>query len=92
MFRCYHEHVDLFTEIESPEKQPLIETPFGGRYCGQNIPRYENFNRLLFFYYICLSFATIFSFFVEFFSLLEFNKTKKLVVRESFSRFFFQNL
>jgi len=36
---CYHEHIDIFTEIENLDKQPLIETPFGGRFCGQNIPR-----------------------------------------------------
>jgi len=36
---CFHEHVDIFTEIENPDKQPLIETPFGGRFCGHNIPR-----------------------------------------------------
>ena len=29
----------MFTEIEKPDSQPLIETPFGGRFCGQNAPR-----------------------------------------------------
>jgi hypothetical protein len=37
--RCFHEHLDIFTEVEKPETQPLIETPFGGRFCGQNAPR-----------------------------------------------------
>ena len=37
--RCFHEHLDMFTEIEKPDSQPLIETPFGGRFCGQNAPR-----------------------------------------------------
>eukprot|EP00090_Calanus_glacialis_P014380 TRINITY_DN23170_c0_g1_i1.p1 TRINITY_DN23170_c0_g1~~TRINITY_DN23170_c0_g1_i1.p1 ORF type:complete len:870 (-),score=100.53 TRINITY_DN23170_c0_g1_i1:1263-3872(-) len=36
---CFHEHLDIFTEIEKPDTQPLIETPFGGRFCGQNAPR-----------------------------------------------------
>jgi len=36
---CFHEHIDIFTEIANPDMQPLIETPFGGRFCGQNIPR-----------------------------------------------------
>ena len=29
--RCFHEHLDIFTEVEKPDTQPLIETPFGGR-------------------------------------------------------------
>ena len=29
----------MFTEIEKPDSQPLIETPFGGRFCGNNAPR-----------------------------------------------------
>ncbi|XP_023327852.1 dorsal-ventral patterning tolloid-like protein 1 isoform X2 [Eurytemora carolleeae] len=36
---CYHEHVDIFSEMENLDKKTLIETPFGGRFCGQNIPR-----------------------------------------------------
>jgi len=36
---CFHEHIDIFTEVQYPDKQPLIETPFGGRFCGHNIPR-----------------------------------------------------
>jgi len=36
---CFHEHLDIFTEVEKPDTQPLIETPFGGRFCGQNAPR-----------------------------------------------------
>ncbi len=37
--RCYHEHLDLFTEIRRPDVTSLIETPFGGRYCGKIPPR-----------------------------------------------------
>lgn len=36
---CYHEHLDLFTEIKQPDVRSLIETPFGGRYCGKIPPR-----------------------------------------------------
>ena len=36
---CYHEYLDLFTEIRKPEDKSLIETPFGGRYCGKIPPR-----------------------------------------------------
>ena len=38
-FRCFHEHLDLFTEIKNPDVKSLIETPFGGRYCGKIPPR-----------------------------------------------------
>ena len=30
--RCFHEHLDIFTEVEKPDTQNLIETPFGGRW------------------------------------------------------------
>ncbi|XP_059082755.1 cubilin-like isoform X2 [Tigriopus californicus] len=36
---CFHEHLDLFTEIQRAEVTSLIETPFGGRYCGKITPR-----------------------------------------------------
>lgn len=42
LLRCYHEHVDIFSEMENLDKKTLIETPFGGRFCGQNIPRNIN--------------------------------------------------
>ncbi|XP_071744912.1 LOW QUALITY PROTEIN: cubilin [Lepeophtheirus salmonis] len=35
---CYHEHLDLFTEALHLNVS-LIETPFGGRYCGKIPPR-----------------------------------------------------
>ncbi|XP_076352181.1 cubilin-like isoform X2 [Tachypleus tridentatus] len=35
---CNHEFIDLYTEIDDPGKE-LIETPFGGRYCGKTLPR-----------------------------------------------------
>ena len=40
LFRCYHEHVDMFTEVRSKTEQlALVETPFGGRHCGKIPPR-----------------------------------------------------
>jgi len=36
---CFHEHLDLFTEIKNPNVESLIKTPFGGRYCGKIPPR-----------------------------------------------------
>jgi len=36
---CYHEYLDLFTELRKPDDQSLIQTPFGGRYCGKIPPR-----------------------------------------------------
>ena len=36
---CFHEYLDLFTEIQKPKDKSLIETPFGGRYCGKIPPR-----------------------------------------------------
>ena len=38
-FRCFHEHLDLFTEIKDRNVESLIKTPFGGRYCGKIPPR-----------------------------------------------------
>lgn len=35
---CSGEYVDLYTELEDPG-QDLINTPFGGRYCGRTVPR-----------------------------------------------------
>ena len=41
---CYHEYLDLFTELRKPDDQSLIQTPFGGRYCGKIPPRQESMN------------------------------------------------
>lgn len=38
-FRCFHEHLDLFTEVKNPKSAALIDTPFGGRYCGKIPPK-----------------------------------------------------
>lgn len=37
-FRCSHEYLDLYAELEEPN-QKLITTAFGGRYCGRSLPR-----------------------------------------------------
>ena len=42
---CYHEYLDLFTELRKPDDQSLIQTPFGGRYCGKIPPRQEPINK-----------------------------------------------
>ena len=42
---CYHEYLDLFTELRKPDDQSLIQTPFGGRYCGKIPPRQEPMNK-----------------------------------------------
>jgi len=50
-YRCYHEHLDLFTEIsERDSNKLLIESPFGGRYCGKipPRPRISMYNKLSF--------------------------------------------
>lgn len=35
---CNHEYLDIYTEMEDIN-QDLINTPFGGRYCGRILPR-----------------------------------------------------
>nr|XP_012138294.1 PREDICTED: cubilin isoform X3 [Megachile rotundata] len=36
---CVHEYVDLYTEIRSENVTKLVDTPFGGRFCGPIPPR-----------------------------------------------------
>ncbi|XP_045128988.1 cubilin-like isoform X3 [Portunus trituberculatus] len=36
---CNHEYLDIYTEIKDPTKEDLLNTPFGGRYCGSISPR-----------------------------------------------------
>ncbi|XP_012271298.1 cubilin isoform X3 [Orussus abietinus] len=36
---CFHEYMDVYTEIRSENTTKLIETPFGGRFCGPIPPR-----------------------------------------------------
>ncbi|XP_076296175.1 tolloid-like protein 1 isoform X2 [Lasioglossum baleicum] len=51
---CMHEYIDLYTEIRSENTTKLIETPFGGRYCGPIPPR----RRISLYQGIALSFYT----------------------------------
>ncbi|KAF4525769.1 hypothetical protein B566_EDAN002031, partial [Ephemera danica] len=37
--RCIHEYLDLYVEIKDPDSADLINSPFGGRYCGPIAPR-----------------------------------------------------
>lgn len=51
---CVHEYMDVYTEIRSDNASKLIDTPFGGRYCGPIPPR----KRVSLYQGIALSFYT----------------------------------
>uniref|UniRef100_A0ABD2XAN2 CUB domain-containing protein n=3 Tax=Trichogramma kaykai TaxID=54128 RepID=A0ABD2XAN2_9HYME len=51
---CVHEYMDVYTEIRTDNTTKLIETPFGGRYCGPIPPR----KRVSLYQGIALSFYT----------------------------------
>ncbi|XP_056630783.1 tolloid-like protein 2 [Diorhabda sublineata] len=36
---CIHEYMDIYAEVLQPNPAELVNTPFGGRYCGQIRPR-----------------------------------------------------
>ncbi|GLV44216.1 uncharacterized protein CBL_12488 [Carabus blaptoides fortunei] len=36
---CVHEYMDVYSEVVVPEPAELINSPFGGRYCGPRPPR-----------------------------------------------------
>ncbi|KAG8240796.1 Cubilin [Homalodisca vitripennis] len=36
---CIHEYLDVYSEVQQPEAAELINSPFGGRYCGPIPPR-----------------------------------------------------
>lgn len=54
VFSCGHEYMDLYTEIRSENTSKLVETPFGGRFCGPIPPR----RRVSLYQGIALSFYT----------------------------------
>lgn len=54
LFSCVHEYMDVYTEIRSDNASKLIDTPFGGRYCGPIPPR----KRVSLYQGIALSFYT----------------------------------
>lgn len=37
--RCVHEYLDIYSEVTQPELGELVNSPFGGRYCGPIPPR-----------------------------------------------------
>lgn len=53
-FSCVHEYMDIYSEIRSENTTKLIETPFGGRFCGPIPPR----RRVSLYQGIALSFYT----------------------------------
>ncbi|XP_072756376.1 tolloid-like protein 1 isoform X2 [Anoplolepis gracilipes] len=51
---CIHEYMDIYSEVRSENTTKLIETPFGGRFCGPIPPR----RRVSLYQGIALSFFT----------------------------------
>lgn len=51
---CTHEYMDVYSEVVQPEAAELINSPFGGRYCGNIPPR----RRISLYRAIALSFYT----------------------------------
>lgn len=51
---CFTEYMDIYAEVQSPDPAELINSPFGGRYCGPVPPR----RRISLFRAIVLSFYT----------------------------------
>ncbi len=51
---CTLEYMDIYAEVQSPDPAELINSPFGGRYCGPIKPR----RRISLFRAIALSFFT----------------------------------
>ncbi|XP_055324620.1 uncharacterized protein LOC129579067 isoform X3 [Sitodiplosis mosellana] len=51
---CGSEYMDIYSEVQSSDPADLINSPFGGRYCGPNLPR----RRISLYRAIALSFFT----------------------------------
>uniref|UniRef100_A0A8D8LJ60 Cubilin n=3 Tax=Cacopsylla melanoneura TaxID=428564 RepID=A0A8D8LJ60_9HEMI len=51
---CNHEYLDVYEEVRSPDPASLINSPFGGRYCGPISPR----TRISLFRVVAISFYT----------------------------------
>lgn len=51
---CGAEYLDIYSEVQSSDPADLINSPFGGRYCGPNLPR----RRISLYRAIALSFFT----------------------------------
>lgn len=52
--RCGVEYMDIYAEVQSPDPAELINSPFGGRYCGPIPPR----RRISLYRAVALSFYT----------------------------------
>lgn len=52
--RCGAEYMDIYSEVQSSDPADLINSSFGGRYCGPNLPR----RRISLYRAIALSFFT----------------------------------
>lgn len=39
LLSCVHEYMDVYSEVVQPDAAELINSPFGGRYCGAIPPR-----------------------------------------------------
>ncbi|XP_017472311.1 PREDICTED: uncharacterized protein LOC108363453 isoform X1 [Rhagoletis zephyria] len=51
---CVHEYMDIYSEVQSSDPAELINSPFGGRYCGTIPPR----RRISMYRAIAISFFT----------------------------------
>ncbi|XP_066904535.1 cubilin isoform X2 [Halyomorpha halys] len=51
---CNHEYLDVYSEVQQPEASELINSPFGGRFCGPIPPR----RRISLYRALALSFYT----------------------------------
>ncbi|XP_024085153.1 cubilin isoform X2 [Cimex lectularius] len=51
---CAHEYLDVYSEVQQPETSELINSPFGGRFCGPIPPR----RRISLYRAIAISFYT----------------------------------
>lgn len=54
LFRCGAEYLDIYAEVQSSDPADLINSPFGGRYCGPIPPR----RRISLYRAVALSFYT----------------------------------
>lgn len=54
LFRCGAEYLDIYAEVQSSDPADLINSPFGGRYCGPIPPR----RRISLYRAVALSFFT----------------------------------
>lgn len=53
-YRCGAEYMDIYAEVQSSDPADLINSPFGGRYCGPIPPR----RRISLYRAVALSFFT----------------------------------